>query len=97
MMPRRKGREVAALAALCVLAIFFFPLMQGPYAVVHGPVTALQSARRGVRVQADIRRAALRAIRTRPVLVPFVPLRETVPPAAAPSAGLTEPGDTLRC
>jgi len=35
----------ALLVVLCVLSIFFFPGAQGPYSVVHGPVTALLAAR----------------------------------------------------
>ncbi len=45
MISSRIGCELAVLTVLCVLMIFFFPVMQGPYSVVHGPVTALQAAR----------------------------------------------------
>ena len=43
--------ELAVLTVLCVLMIFFFPVMQGPYSVVHGPVTALQAARAAARLR----------------------------------------------
>ena len=36
---------LAILAVFSVLMIFFCPAMQGPYPVVHGPVTALLSVR----------------------------------------------------
>ena len=36
---------LALLATLCVLAVFFFPGIEGPYSAVHGPVTALLSVR----------------------------------------------------
>lgn len=34
---------LALLAVLCILSIFFFPAHQGPYSVIHGPVTALRA------------------------------------------------------
>ena len=33
------------IAIFCVLAVFFFPTLEGPYSAVNGPVTALLSAR----------------------------------------------------
>ena len=36
---------LAVLAVFCVLAVFFFHAIEGPYSAVHGPVTALLSAR----------------------------------------------------
>ena len=41
--------ELAVVAILCVLTIFLFPVVQGPYSAVHGPVTALQSLRLRIR------------------------------------------------
>ena len=32
-----------AVAIFCIMLIFFFPSVCGPYSVVHGPVTALRS------------------------------------------------------
>lgn len=53
---------LALIAAVCVLAIFFFPAMQGPYPAVHGPVTALLAAR----AAAGLRMAlAVRVLRDR--------------------------------
>jgi hypothetical protein len=50
-------RIACVLAVLAVLAVFFCHAMQGPYSVVHGPVTALQS----VRVAAGVRTAIVQA------------------------------------
>jgi hypothetical protein len=41
----RIGFALALVAVLCVLSVFFFHAIQGPYSVVHGPVTALRSSR----------------------------------------------------
>jgi hypothetical protein len=48
------GSELAVLALVCVLTIFFFPAMHGPYSAVHGPVTALQAARAAIRLRIAI-------------------------------------------
>jgi len=56
------GCELAVLAVLCVLTIFLFPSVQGPYSVVNGPVTALQAARAAVRLRKGIIQAALRSL-----------------------------------
>ncbi len=62
MISGRIGCEVAVLTVLCVLMIFFFPLMQGPYSVVHGPATALQAARAAARLQIVIMHGALNSL-----------------------------------
>ena len=41
----RIGYALAVVAVVCVLSVFFFPAMHGPYSVVNGPVTALLAAR----------------------------------------------------
>ena len=58
MISGRIGFELALVAVLCVLTIFLFPAMQGPYPVVNGPATALQAARAALRVQIAIVQAA---------------------------------------
>ncbi len=58
MVPGRIGCELAVVAVLCVLMIFLFPAIQGPYSVVHGPVTALLAARAAARVRSAIVQAA---------------------------------------
>ncbi len=58
MNPGRIGRELVMVAVVCILTIFLFPSIRGPYSVVNGPVTALQSARYALRLQASIVQAA---------------------------------------
>lgn len=41
----RIAYALAVVAVFCVLTVFFFHSIQGPYSVVHGPVTALLSLR----------------------------------------------------
>ena len=63
MTPARFACGLALLAVISVLGIFFFPVLQGPYPAVHGPVTALLSIRAAARVRLTIVRAGLNAIR----------------------------------
>jgi hypothetical protein len=63
MSPGRIGCALAVLAVFCVLAIFFFPGMEGPYSAVHGPVTALLSIRAAARLRMLIR-AGVRGLRS---------------------------------
>lgn len=51
MIPGRTECALALIAFLCVLIIFFFPVIQGPYPAVHGPVTALFSVRAASRLR----------------------------------------------
>lgn len=62
MTPGRIACAFAILAALCVLSIFFFPGVEGPYPAVHGPVTALLSLRAAARLRLIIR-AGINAVR----------------------------------
>ncbi len=62
MIPGRIGCELAVLTVLCVLMIFFFPVMQGPYSVVHGPATALQAALAAARLRIIIVQGALSSL-----------------------------------
>jgi hypothetical protein len=55
---------IGILAVLCVLGIFFFPAMQGPYPAVHGPVTGLLAARAAAGLRGAIVRAGLDAVRS---------------------------------
>ncbi len=61
MTSGRNAGTLAVIAVLCVLTIFFFPAMQGPYSVVHGPVTALLSVRAAAALRGTIVRAGLYA------------------------------------
>jgi hypothetical protein len=62
MIPGRTGCELAVLTVLCVLITFFFPLMQGPYSVVHGPATVLQAARAAARLRIVVMQGALNSL-----------------------------------
>jgi len=55
MTAGRIACTLAVLATICVLAIFFFPGIEGPYSTVHGPVTALLSIRSAARLRMTIR------------------------------------------
>jgi hypothetical protein len=55
---------LALLSVACVLAVFFFPAVQGPYSVVHGPVTALHSVRAATSLRMMIYHAGLSALRS---------------------------------
>lgn len=61
----RMGCALAVLAVMCVLGIFFFPAVQGPYPVVHGPVTALLSIRAAAALRIRIVSGGLAALRNR--------------------------------
>jgi len=56
------GCELAMLAVLCVLTIFLFPSVRGPYSVVNGPVTALQAARAVARLWKTMVQSAFRSL-----------------------------------
>ncbi len=58
----RIAYALAVVAVLCVLTVFFFHAIQGPYSVVHGPVTALLSIRAAAGLRLAIMRAGLNAL-----------------------------------
>lgn len=97
MIPRQIGWEPAVLALVCVLTIFLFPAMEGPYSAVHGPVTALQAARLASRLKAAIvqslRNCVWHCLIPPLVVVPWVP----APSAGAGSAGSGSSDTVLRC
>lgn len=72
MISGRIGDAVATLAVVCVLTIFLFPAMQGPYSVVYGPASALLAVRAAAKVQTAIVQAALRSLGA--LTVPLVAL-----------------------
>lgn len=59
MTPRLAEYELAIVAIFCIMGIFLFPAVQGPYSAVHGPVTALQSVRSRIRWCRTMVQAAL--------------------------------------
>src|SRR5262249_48454669 len=50
---------LAFIAVLCVLTVFFFHTIEGPYSAVNGPVTALLSARAAFGVRTGMVQAGL--------------------------------------
>ena len=54
---RRIAFALVLIAIAGVLAVFFFPTLEGPYSAVNGPVTALLS----VRAAAGVRTAIVHA------------------------------------
>jgi hypothetical protein len=63
MNPRTIRHRIAyalvLVATLSVLAVFFFPTIEGPYSAVNGPVTALLSARAAAGLRTAILHAGL--------------------------------------
>jgi hypothetical protein len=97
MLSGRIGSELAVMALLCVLIIFLFPAMQGPYSVVHGPVTALLAARAAVRLRIAIVQGALNSVGNYLVSSLVVLSWMSLPPAEFQSIGLPEYKTILRC
>ncbi len=97
MISGRIGCELAVMAVVCVLVIFLFPSMQGPYPVVHGPVTALQAARAAFRVQIAIVQAALNSHGNSPISPLAVFSLMSLPAAELEATGSREHSTILRC
>jgi len=97
----RIGCELAMLAVFCVLTIFLFPAMQGPYSAVNGPVTALQAARTAIRLRKSMVQSALQSLRhplaapglAAPAFFSWMSLSET----ELHSGSLPECNAVLRC
>jgi hypothetical protein len=96
MNPGRIGCELSVLALFCVLAIFLFPAVQGPYSVVNGPVTALQAARAAIRLQNAITQAASRLLGAF-LVASLISLWGFFSDDRVPSASLFESETLLRC
>lgn len=91
------GCELAVLTVLCVLMIFFFPVMQGPYSVVHGPVTALQAARAAAHLRTAIAQGAFSSLGNC-LISPLVVLSwMSLPAAEFQLISLPEHNTILRC
>lgn len=43
MLRSLSGRCLGVIFVVCVLALFFFPLAQGPFQATHGPTTAFRA------------------------------------------------------
>jgi hypothetical protein len=91
------GCNLVVVAVLCVLMVFLFPPVQGPYSVVHGPVTALQASRAAVRLRVAIAQAALGTVSNHLVSpLVFTPSTSTSK-AKFRSVGLSGYNVVLRC
>jgi hypothetical protein len=97
MTLNRIGTLLALLAVICVLTVFFVHAIQGPYSVVHGPVTALLSARAAVGLRMAIMHAASSAPQIR--LASLASLSFMAVPIAwiEPASSHASPVLTLRC
>ena len=97
MISGRIGCELALVTVFCVLMIFFFPLMQGPYSVVNGPATVFQAARAAARLRIVIMPGALNSLGNF-LISPLVILSwMLLSQAEFRSASLPEYNTILRC
>ena len=97
MISGRIGSELAVVAVFCVLMIFLFPSVQGPYSMVHGPVTALLAARAAVRLRIAIVQAALNSVGNYLVSSLVALSWMALPPAEFQSISLPQYNTVLRC
>jgi hypothetical protein len=94
----RIGFALALVAVLCVLTVFFFHAIQGPYSVVHGPVTALRSSRAAAGLRTAIVHAGQNSLRDSIEFI-FSPFSSVATPLVEPDTGDTSPSriPILRC
>ena len=96
-MTGKSGSQLAVLSVFCILTIFFFPGMQGPYSAVHGPVTALQAARAATRLRIAIVQSALKSAQNSRLVSLFMPSRTRAAVAEFRLVSLAECDGILRC
>lgn len=97
MVSGRHGCEIAVVTVMCVLMIFFFPVMQGPYSVLHGPVTALRAARAAVNLRLAIVQAALSSLASCLISALAIFARFSLSMAGLQSVSLPEFNTVFRC
>jgi len=97
MLSRRMGCELAIVAVVCILGIFLFPAMSGPYPATHGPVTVLQSARSSAKLRLAILVAWLSALRTNWISSLVVRVWAAVWNTGLSSVILADASTILRC
>lgn len=97
MTSGRTGPELAVLAVVCVLTIFLFPAMQGPYSAVHGPVSALQAARAAARLRVVIVHSARKSLSYLPLPALLALFSVDAAVAECRPLGLAECDSVLRC
>ena len=93
----RTGCELTVVLVLTILTIFFFPSVQGPYSVVHGPATAFRAARSAAIAHASIVHGAMYSIRNSSGSPPLVVARLTLSKTGSHSEAIPECSATLRC
>jgi hypothetical protein len=93
----RNEFEIAVLIVLCVLTIFVFPVIQGPYSVVNGPATAFRAARAATHLRIAIVQAALKFLARRVVSPAAVAVWMARSNAAVQSSHSAEISPVLRC
>lgn len=86
--------ELAILLLVCVLGIFLCPATVGPYAAVHGPVTAFRSLRAFMRVRWSMVVAAFRLFG---LGTNFLPMQRLVAMACTLCADGYHENSILRC
>ena len=86
--------ELAILLLVCVLGIFLCPATVGPYAAVHGPVTAFRSMRALMRVRWSMVVAAFGLVG---LSLHFLPTQRLIAMACAPCADAYHENSILRC
>lgn len=97
MVSGRHGCEIAVLTVTCVLVIFFFPLVQGPYSVLHGPATALRAARAGAHLRLAIMQAGLSSLGGQLIATLVVLAQMSLSKAEFQSVSLPECNTVFRC
>jgi hypothetical protein len=61
MLASQFGRWIGSCAAVCVLLLFLFPLVHGPFQATHGPTTAFRARRAFVVLIISVMQACLGA------------------------------------
>jgi hypothetical protein len=97
MISSRTGCELTVVLVLTILTIFFFPSVQGPYSIVHGPATAFRAARSAAIAHASIVHGAMHSIRNSSGSPPLVVARLTLSKTGSHSEAIPECSATLRC
>jgi hypothetical protein len=59
MLARLFGRFIGYCAAVCVLLLFLFPLVHGPFQATHGPTTAFRDRTAAIILTMSIITAAI--------------------------------------
>ena len=90
---------LTVIAVLSVLTIFFFPSLEGPYSVVHGPVTALLSFRAATMLRKAIAGAGQSVRRSCKRMSAVLPGRpaKAISELKIPADVLSVSGSILRC